>query len=147
MDANIALAHDAAAILRCYPVMRELRTHVVNSEEFVERVTRQQSSGYHLVYVKARAEVRAVAGYQLCESLYVGRFLYVDDLVTQESDHSAGYGGFLFDWLVGQAREHNCERLELDSGVQRFEADRFYPEKTDGYLVASLHAKTVKQPK
>jgi hypothetical protein len=32
----------------------------------------------------------------------------------------------LFDWLVAQAREHGCARLELDSGVQRFRAHRFY---------------------
>ncbi len=62
-------------------------------------------------------------------SLHAGRFLYVDDLVTQEGDRSAGYGGFLFDWLVGQAREHDCERLELDSGVRRFNAHRFYLRK------------------
>ena len=32
----------------------------------------------------------------------------------------------LLDWLAGQAREHQCDVLELDSGVQRFDAHRFY---------------------
>jgi len=45
---------------------------------------------------------------------------------TRARDRSAGYGGELFDWLVEQAREKDCEHLELDSGVQRFDAHRFY---------------------
>jgi hypothetical protein len=32
----------------------------------------------------------------------------------------------LFDWLVGEARAAGCQSLELDSGVQRFDAHRFY---------------------
>ena len=39
---------------------------------------------------------------------------------------SAGYGGQLFDWLVERARAEGCRTLELDSGVQRFDAHRFY---------------------
>jgi hypothetical protein len=35
-------------------------------------------------------------------------------------------GGALFDWLVQLAREHECRELHLDSGVQRFDAHRFY---------------------
>jgi GNAT superfamily N-acetyltransferase len=45
--------------------------------------------------------------------------------VTRESDRARGFGGELLDWLIYQARKHGCENLELDSGVQRFEAHRF----------------------
>jgi GNAT superfamily N-acetyltransferase len=76
--------------------------------------------------VEADGEVCAVAGYRFLESLFSGRFLYVDDLVTRARDRSAGYGGKLLDWLVQQARENKCENLELDSGVQRSDAHRFY---------------------
>jgi len=79
-----------------------------------------------LAFLETEDEVRAVAGYRVLESLFSGKFLYVDDLVTREADRSRGYGSQLFDWLVEQAREHGCESLELDSGVQRFDAHRFY---------------------
>ena len=75
---------------------------------------------------EADGDVRAVAGYRFLESLFSGRFLYVDDLVTREADRSCGFGGQLLDWLVEEARNHHCEQLELDSGVQRFDAHRFY---------------------
>ena len=111
---------------RCHEVMRELRPHFANRKKFVEQVGRQQREGYLLAFVEADGEVRAVAGYRFLQSLYSGRFLYVDDLVTRAADRSSGYGGKLLDWLVQQARKNNCANLELDSGVQRFDAHRFY---------------------
>ena len=33
------------------------------------------------------------------------------------------------DWLIEEARKQGCDNLELDSGVQRFDAHRFYFSK------------------
>ena len=123
---TIRIASTAAEIDRCYDVMRELRPHIATVERFIAQVQRQQRQGYLLAFLEAAGEVRAVAGYRFQEMLYHGRLLYVDDLVTREANRSAGYGGKLFDWLVDQARQHGCDHFELDSGVQRFDAHRFY---------------------
>ncbi len=123
---RIAIAQTPEDIGRCYEVVRELRPHFTNRKKFMERVSRQQRDGYLLAFVEANAEVRAVAGYRYLESLFSGRFMYVDDLVTRARDRSAGYGGKLLDWLVQEARKNKCESFELDSGVQRFDAHRFY---------------------
>ncbi len=125
-EMRIAIAESEHALRRCYEVMRELRPHIATVDEFLERVARQREQGYLVAYVEADGEVRGVAGYRYQEMLFHGRLLYVDDLVTREVDRSAGYGGKLFDWLVDQARQHNCDHFELDSGVQRFDAHRFY---------------------
>ncbi len=53
----------------------------------------------------------------------------VDDLVTDAAARSHGYGAALFDWLVAEARRLDCRQLSLDSGVQRFDAHRFYLRK------------------
>jgi GNAT superfamily N-acetyltransferase len=124
--AHIALAKTPEEIRRCHAVMRELRPHFDDVEKFVDRVQRQQSDGYLLAFVEADGEIRAVAGYRFLESLFSGKFIYVDDLVTREVDRSSGFGGQLLDWLIKEARGHGCEQLELDSGVQRFDAHRFY---------------------
>ena len=134
---TIRIAATPAEIGRCFDVMRELRPHIATAEEFAARVQRQQQQGYLLAFLEADGEVRAVAGYRFQEMLYHGRLLYVDDLVTRESDRSAGYGGTLFDWLAEQAREHDCDHFELDSGVQRFDAHRFYLMKR--MKIASHH--------
>ena len=123
---RIGVTRTRREIERCHPVMQELRPRCDNVETFVDQVARQQKEGYLLAFVEDGGEVRAVAGYRFLESLFSGKFLYVDDLVTREQDRSRGYGGQLLDWLVEEARAHSCENLELDSGVQRFDAHRFY---------------------
>ena len=125
MKTNIAHAEIESDIARCFPVMSQLRPHVPEAD-FVSRVQRQQKNGYCLAYLAAESCVRAVAGYRIHECLSSGRICYVDDLVTDEQHRSHGFGRMLFDWLLDRARESGCEGLELDSGVQRFAAHRFY---------------------
>jgi len=133
---RILVADTDAAIARCAPVMRQLRPHVPEAE-FVERVRRQQAGGYMLAFVEDDGRVVAAAGYRVMDNLYSGRVLYVDDLVTDETVRSKGYGRQMLDWLVGEARQAGCQTLELDSGVQRFDAHRFY--LTHRMVIASHH--------
>ena len=125
MRGNVLLAKSDDEIRNCYPVMAELRPHV-KPDEFLTRVKRQTvTAGYQLAYVIDQ-EVKAVAGFRISENLAWGKFLYVDDLVSKTDDRSKGYGSTLFDWLVEQANENNCDQFHLDSGVHRFRAHRFY---------------------
>ena len=123
--ARIALAQTDADLLRCFPVVAELRPHFTQ-EQFLERIRRQREAGRHLAFVEDAGEIRCVAIYRILENLAWGRFLYVDDLVTTEAARSKGWGRRLFAWLVGQARHQGCDQLHLDSGVHRFGAHRFY---------------------
>ncbi len=134
---KIAEATTPAEVARCFPVMRQLRTHFDNETVFVEQVERQRAGGFKMAFLEDEGGIRAVAGYRFSESLYAGRFCYVDDLITDEAGRSLGYGGALFDWLVGEARAAGCGRFELDSGVQRFAAHRYYLTKR--MIISSHH--------
>jgi GNAT superfamily N-acetyltransferase len=137
MQMKIAEVLTPADASRCFPVMRQLRAHFEDEKVFLEQVERQRREGFRMAFLEVDNTVRAVAGYRMMESLYAGRFCYVDDLVTDASGRSLGHGGALFDWLVDQARAAGCGRLELDSGVQRFAAHRFYLAKR--MIIASHH--------
>ena len=122
---NIQLATDPAQIKRCAPVLRELRTFLTE-EQIIDRVQQQVTDGYRLAYTEAADLVTSVAGYRIVRNLTYGKFLYVDDLVTRADHKRAGYAGQLIEWLYEHARDQGCSFLVLDSGVQRFEAHRFY---------------------
>jgi|SRR5271168_3379074 len=122
---EIRAAQTDEEIAACYPVMHELRTHQAR-ELFTARVRVQQRNGYRLCSLIDEGAVRSVAGFRLIENLASGRVLYVDDLVSESGARSLGYGQKLLDWLVAEARNNDCDTLELDSGVQRFGAHRFY---------------------
>lgn len=144
-EIKIVVAQTQDQIRKCFPVMRELRTHIPDEQDFIDRVLRQQKQGYQLAFLEAGGEICALAGYRLLESLFSGKNLYVDDLVTRERDRSRGFGAQLLDWLILQARQHGCETLELDSGVQRFDAHRFYFSKR--MSISSYHFRIKIEPK
>lgn len=123
-------------IAATYPVMRQLRPHLDESG-YPATVIRMRESGYRLASVIDEGRVRAVAGFRVQEFLAHGGFLYVDDLVTDEAARSGGYGKLLLDWLEGEARERGCGKLQLDSGVRRAEAHRFYFR--EGMSISSFH--------
>jgi GNAT superfamily N-acetyltransferase len=122
---TIKIAELDKEIAACFPVMRELRLHLCE-EEFVERVRRQNQSGYLLAFLEDEGRVFTTAGYRYNENLAWGRHMYVDDLVTLPKGRSRGYGKKMLDWLIEQSRARDCNEFHLDSGVQRFGAHRFY---------------------
>jgi GNAT superfamily N-acetyltransferase len=125
---HIALATSDEELLRCYPVMKQLRPNITQ-QQFLDQVARQNKQGYQVCSLEEKGVVRCVAGFRITERLAYGKFLYVDDLITHESHRCQGYGNTLFDWLVDYARENDCKALGLESGVQRFAAHRFYMRK------------------
>lgn len=122
---EIAEVSTAPEIARCFPVMVQLRPRL-DEDEFVRRVQRQFEQGYRLAALEADGEVRAVAGFRIRESLDWGKFMYVDDLVTDAAARSKNFGEVLMEWLENCARSEGCDELHLDSGVQREGAHRFY---------------------
>lgn len=112
-------------IASAFEVMHQLRPHL-EASAFVERVRAAERLGLRLVLHRVDRRVVAVAGFRLIEQLKAGLVLYVDDLVTDAGERSKGYGDDLLHWLIAHAREQGCAAFELDSGVQRHDAHRFY---------------------
>jgi len=127
---------DPAEVAQAWPVMRQLRPHL-DQAQFVAAVATQRAEGYRITAAYSRDRVCAVAGFRIQTMLARGRHLYVDDLVTDEQQRGGGAGATLMEWLIGEARRERCERLHLDSGVQRFGAHRFYFAR--GMHIAGYH--------
>ena len=119
-----------------YPVMSQLRPHLEEGE-YVGRIGRMRECGYRLAAVVDHERVSCVAGFRIVEFLAHGRFLYVDDLVTDGPSRSRGDGKRMIDWLAAEAKSSGCGQLQLDSGVQRYDAHRFYFR--EGMRISSYH--------
>jgi len=134
---RIRLAETDADIARCFPVMSQLRPHLIEAE-FVSRVRTQQKENFHLAFAVDETDtVRSVGGFRIQHTLFSGKTCYVDDLVTDGTHRSKGYGDQLFDWLVAKARELGCHHFSLDSGTQRVDAHRFYLRKR--MVISAFH--------
>lgn len=115
--------------LQAFPVMNELRTHLMDVSEYETTLADMRQGDYRLFAAVDGNTYVALAGIAIRTNFYYGRFLYVYDLVTSENERSKGHGKLLLDHLEGLARAEGCQTIALSSGVQRQAAHRFYEDK------------------
>lgn len=107
------------------PVLKELRPHL--TPELLNQVIGeggQQGLRFTALFEDERCV--AVAGWRIVVNTSAIRQLYVDDLSTAAVERSHGHGATLLNALSERAREFGCHSIDLDSGVQRYAAHRFY---------------------
>lgn len=136
MTADIRPATTADALREAWPLVSQLRPHLAESD-FIEQALRQLAGGYRATILSDAGIPRAYAGWRVAEYLAHGRFLYVDDLVTDAAARSHGHGKALLDWLKAEGRRLGCRSLQLDSGTQRRDAHAFYLR--EGLRIDSFH--------
>jgi len=132
----IRIAESDDELQRLSVVLRQLRP-AFDHEGLMTQIKEQMRAGYQLAYVEAAGEILCVAGFVVGKKLAWGKHVYVDDLVTTESQRSKGAGAKMIAWLKSHARGLGCNQLHLDSGVQRFGAHRFYLR--EGFNIGSHH--------
>ncbi len=111
--------------LRCAEtVHRQLRPQL--PADYAKRMAEIFATGVEMWIAADGANVAGIAVFRSIENTHAGRKLYVDDLVTDETQRSKGVGKLLLDGLTEEARRRGCQYLELDSGTQRTDAHRFY---------------------
>jgi GNAT superfamily N-acetyltransferase len=122
-----------------FGVMVHLRDHL--SEDEFRRLFRDayDEGQFRIAALYDDNECRAVAGYRIYTNLVSGKHLYIDDLISLPEWRSKGYGKALNDYLIAKAKEAGCKTIELDSGVHRADAHRFYFRER--YAISSFHFK------
>jgi hypothetical protein len=130
-------AETDADVAASFGVMQQLRAHLRSPEELIARVAIQREQGYRLLALKDRERPVALAGYRVHDNLIHGRFLYVDDLVTDAGERGRGHGEQLIKALREIARNQQCAKLVLDTGLSNAFAQRFYFRV--GLLAQGLH--------
>ena len=124
--APVVLASSEDAAARCWPVLRELRPHLLELTDFLQRWRTQVGEGYQLVYAEDAGQVVAVAGYRVMTTLAWGRIVYIDDLVALPGVHGRGFGALLLSHIKAAAVELGCDGVHLDTGYQRHAAHVSY---------------------
>ena len=126
MSAVLRHAESDVELTACFPVMRELRPHLSDAAEFVQRVRRQQEDGYRLLAAWQGEAPVGLAGWRVQENLIRGRFCYVDDLVVTKAARRGRLGAELLDGVAAEARALGLDRLVLDTGLDNLLGQRFY---------------------
>ena len=118
------------------PVLLDLRPHLT-IESFAAIYAKGHPQGLRYTVAYDGDRCVGVAGWRLVSTTFATRKLYVDDLVTEPGGRSKGVGKALIADLERRAREAGCSVLDLDSGVHRFDAHRFYHR--EGLTISAHH--------
>ncbi|MGN6210479.1 GNAT family N-acetyltransferase [Asticcacaulis sp.] len=133
----IKRAESDVEIQKTFLVMNQLRPFLT-PDTYVARIRDLMSTqGFRLAFLESDGGVQAVAGYRIQDMLYCGKFLSIDDLVTNEASRSMGFGAQVLDWLVEEARQEGCTQIELLSSTAREGAHRFYFR--NGFTIDAFH--------
>jgi GNAT superfamily N-acetyltransferase len=126
-----------------FAVMGQLRKHL-DEEQYVALVKEcREKEKYQLAALEVDHSIKAVVGFQPMVTLYNGRFVWICDLITDESQRSKGYGKALLSYVHEWARGIGVNRVSLSSGLQRKDAHRFYKDKMDYEQVSYVFTKEI----
>ncbi|MGN7287388.1 GNAT family N-acetyltransferase [Shouchella rhizosphaerae] len=132
-------------ILAAFPVVKQLRTHLDESEYLEFVIEAQGKDRYKMLALFEEDEIVAVIGFKPMVTLYYGRFVWVCDLVTDQKKRSKGYGEKLLTYVHEWAKNHHYEQVALSSGLQRESAHRFYEQKMDYEKVSYVFKVSLKK--
>jgi GNAT superfamily N-acetyltransferase len=127
---------DARLVDDVLPVLRQLRPHLT-AASFTDLYAEGHPQGLRFTAAYDGGRCLAVAGWRVVATTATLRKLYVDDLVTAEDARSRGVGRAVLAQLAERARAAGCAVLDLDSGVHRTDAHRFYMR--EGLAISSFH--------
>lgn len=113
-----------------FPILNQLRTDLSLSK-YLDLLRIMTKEGYRLIALYVKNKIVALAGIHLNINFYNQRYLFVNDLVTDLSYRSKGYGKKLLDYIHDWARKKGVLYISLESGIHRKEAHRFYEKKMD----------------
>jgi GNAT superfamily N-acetyltransferase len=116
-------------------VHRQLRPHL--PPDYAEKMRRVFAHGARMCVAVRDGRVAGAAVWRVHENTVDGVQMYVDDLVSDETQRSQGVGRALLLHMQRLARTAGCAKFNLDSGTQRQQAHKFYFR--EGMVVTSFH--------
>lgn len=128
-----------------YPAVLELIKELALFERAPEKVTntvelmQEEDKYFHsIVAEKEDGEIVGMAIYFFAYYTWVGKSLYLDDIVVKESFRGNKIGTKLLDKVIEFGKENNCKRIRwqvLDWNINAIEFYRKYGAKLDGEWV------------
>lgn len=117
---------DEEDILATYPLLNQLYTELTY-DQYKSYIQELLPLGYRRIVMKDQDNTLvASAGILVGVHFRYGKYLYVNDLITDENHRSLGLGTELLDWIEAEGIKLGCNNIRLASNVNRTDAHRFY---------------------
>ncbi len=133
---NIVECNSDTEVMSTYPVMSQLRPHVEEGD-YLNLIREMEGQGGQLIAAMEGGSVVGCAFFRQETRLFTGPMVYVDDLVSDQSQRSKGVGHALVEWMSDFCRARGIKNLVLDSAVHRGQGHKFYFR--EGFTITSFN--------
>ncbi|MGX5820648.1 GNAT family N-acetyltransferase [Chitinophaga lutea] len=120
----------------CYHLLQQLNPHLLQ-EDYETMLRDMIPANYGQVVVLDGDKVVAVSGFWIATKIYSGKYIEMDNVVTDAAYRGKGIGKLLVDWICQRGAEAGCVMMMLDAYAANKEAHRFYYR--EGFHIAGFH--------
>ena len=125
-------------LIRTHHIHRQLRPHLPSDREaYINQIRDICRAGPARMLVAINNDKKKEAvGLAVCRitcNTKYSKYIYCDDLVTDENNRSSGIGRCLVNFMKQQGKKLGINQLILDSGCHRGRAHRFYHR--EGFII------------
>lgn len=118
-------------LIQSQSIFRQLRPHLsADKKIFIEQIRQICQTGpARMIIAITNDEKKDLLGltiYRISHNTKFSKYIYCDDLITDENKRGSGVGQSLINYMKNQAEKLEINRIVLDSGCQRGRAHKFY---------------------
>ena len=132
-------------------LVRELAVYQQMPEKVLTNVEQMEAEKEYfrcLVAENDQKEIVGIASYFFAYYTWVGKSLYLDDLVVKQSERGKGTGSNLLDAIINIAKQENCKRVRWLVSEWNHPSIEFYKKRgveidTESY-VCDLNASQIR---
>lgn len=118
------------------PLLQQLQPWL-NENNMNEMLDDMLAHGYVMAGVFEREKCVAITGLWFITKLYTGKYMEIDNFVTDENYRSKGLGKLLTDWCIEEAKKKKCKYVMLDAYTTNHAAHKFYLR--EGFIIKGYH--------
>lgn len=128
-------------LIQVHEIYRQLRPHLpADQKAYINQIRDICRTGpARLIIAINSNETKDVLGlslYRVSRNVEYSKYIYCDDLVTDENKRSSGVGRCLINYMKSEGEKLGIDQLTLDSGCQRGRAHKFYYR--EGFIINQM---------
>lgn len=109
----------------------------LEKDSYSEMLNAMLKNGYRMIAAFKENECVGVSGFWIATKIYSGKYVELDNVITDENYRSKGIGKLLSDWIIEEAKKQRCKVAMLDAYVENYKGHRFYFR--EGFTVRGFH--------
>lgn len=118
------------------PLLQQLQPWL-NEKNMSEMLDDMLPHGYVMAGVFDGNKCVAITGLWFITKFYSGKYMEIDNFVTDENYRSKGLGKLLTDWCMTEAKKKNCRTVMLDAYTTNHAGHKFYLR--EGFIIKGYH--------